>query len=66
MKWRCSSGGRGGVDPGTGISHVLDGVAVPLMEQVHSLGMLLDPNISDKQVAVVARVAFHQAWLVSQ
>ena len=38
-----------------GVQPVLDGVALPLKEQVHSLGVLLKPSLSlEAQVASVA------------
>ncbi|KAF7238180.1 Complement C1q-like protein 3 [Varanus komodoensis] len=58
----CSAGLQvGGFDP------VLDGVALPLKDRVHSLGVLLDPELSlEFQVAVVARSAFLQLRLIHQ
>ena len=45
----------------------LDGVALPLKEQVRSLGVLLDPQLLlDSQVAAVARGAFAQLRLIRQ
>lgn len=49
----------GGSDLGFTVSPILDGLALPLNEQVHSLGVLLDPCLlMDKQVAAVVRSAF--------
>ena len=46
---------------------VLDGVALPLKEQVHSLGVLLDPSLSlEAQVTSVAQNNHYQLWLVHQ
>ncbi|KAF7253219.1 hypothetical protein EYD10_00056 [Varanus komodoensis] len=46
---------------------VLDGVALPLKDRVHSLGVLLDPEMSlESQVAAVARSAFLQLRLIHQ
>ncbi|XP_061470050.1 uncharacterized protein LOC133379228 [Rhineura floridana] len=46
---------------------VLDGVTLPLKEQVRSLGVLLDPLLSlEAQVASVAQNAFYQLRLVAQ
>lgn len=46
---------------------VLDRAKLPPKEQVHSLGMLLDPGLLlDKWVAAVAIGAYYQLWLVSQ
>ncbi|KAF7243163.1 Protein mono-ADP-ribosyltransferase TIPARP [Varanus komodoensis] len=46
---------------------VLNGVALPLRDKVHSLGVLLDPELSlEAQVMVVARSAFLQLWLIHQ
>lgn len=42
-----------------------DGVALPLEDHVHSLGVLLDPALLlDKQVAAVVRNMFHQLSLM--
>ena len=49
-----------------GAQPVLDGVALPLKEHVHSLGVLLEPSMSlEAQVASVAQSAFYQLWLVA-
>uniref|UniRef100_A0A803TU59 Reverse transcriptase domain-containing protein n=1 Tax=Anolis carolinensis TaxID=28377 RepID=A0A803TU59_ANOCA len=54
-------------DRGTGWLPVLEGVALPLKAQVHSLGVLLDSSLSlDAQVLAVARRAFAQLKLVRQ
>ncbi|KAF7238001.1 RNA-directed DNA polymerase from mobile element jockey, partial [Varanus komodoensis] len=46
---------------------VLNGVALPLKDRVHSLGVLLDPELSlEVQVTVVARSAFLQLQLIHQ
>ncbi|KAF7250254.1 hypothetical protein EYD10_03943 [Varanus komodoensis] len=46
---------------------VLNGVALPLRDRVHSLGVLLDPELSlEAQVTVVARSAFLQLRLIHQ
>ncbi|XP_061485295.1 uncharacterized protein LOC133385720 isoform X1 [Rhineura floridana] len=46
---------------------VLDGVTLPLKEQVRSLGVLFDPSLSlEAQVASVARNAFYHLRLVAQ
>ncbi|KAF7243701.1 Pleckstrin-likey domain-containing family M member 3 [Varanus komodoensis] len=46
---------------------VLHRVALPLKDRVHSLGVLLDPELSvEFQVAVVARSMFVQLWLIHQ
>ncbi|KAF7254588.1 Voltage-dependent L-type calcium channel subunit alpha-1S, partial [Varanus komodoensis] len=46
---------------------VLNGIALPLRDSVHSLGVLLDPELSlEAQVMVVARSAFLQLWLIHQ
>ena len=37
---------RGSSDRMVGVQPVLDGVALPLKEQVHSLGVLLEPSMS--------------------
>lgn len=51
----------GSPGPSNGLFPVLGGVALPLKEQIHSLGVLLDPGLlSDKQVAVMSRGTFHQ------
>ena len=56
----------GSSDRMVGDQPVLDGVALPLKEQVCSLEVLLEPSLSlDAQVAS-ARSAFYQLWLVSQ
>lgn len=45
----------------------LNGVTLPLKEQVLSLGVHLDLQLLlDSQAAVVARRAFAQLWLVHQ
>ncbi|KAF7239825.1 Ran-binding protein 17 [Varanus komodoensis] len=45
----------------------LDGVALPLKDRVHSLGLLLDPELSlEAQVTAVARSAFLQLRLIHQ
>ena len=50
-----------------GVQPVLDGAALPLKEQVHSLGFLLESSLSlEAQVASVAWSAFYQLWLVAQ
>ena len=50
-----------------GVQPVLDGVALPLKEQVRSLGVLLEPSLSlEAQVALVAWSAFYQLRLVAQ
>ena len=50
-----------------GVQPVLDGVALPLKEQVRSLGVLLEPSLSlEAKVASVARSAFYQLRLVAQ
>ncbi|KAF7247022.1 putative RNA-directed DNA polymerase from transposon BS [Varanus komodoensis] len=46
---------------------VLNGVALPLKDRVHSLGVLLDPELSlEAQVTAVARSAFLQLRLIHQ
>ncbi|KAF7234897.1 E3 ubiquitin-protein ligase TRIM21 [Varanus komodoensis] len=46
---------------------VLNGVALPLRDKVHSLGVLLDPELSlEAQVTAVARSAFLQLRLIHQ
>ncbi|KAF7236044.1 putative RNA-directed DNA polymerase from transposon BS [Varanus komodoensis] len=46
---------------------VLNGVALPLRDKVHSLGVLLDPELSlEAQVTAVARSAFFQLQLIHQ
>ncbi|KAF7248278.1 putative sodium-coupled neutral amino acid transporter 11 [Varanus komodoensis] len=46
---------------------VLNGVALPPRDKVHSLGVLLDPELSlEAQVTVVARSAFLQLRLIHQ
>ncbi|KAF7253829.1 Lymphoid-restricted membrane protein [Varanus komodoensis] len=46
---------------------VLNGVALPLRDKVHSLGVLLDPELSlEAQVTAVARSAFFQLRLIHQ
>ena len=50
-----------------GAQPVLDRVALPLKEQVRSLGVLLEPSLSlEAQVASVAWNAFYQLRLVVQ
>ena len=50
-----------------GAQPVLDGIALPLKEQVCSLGVLLEPSLSlEAQVASVAQSAFYQLRLVAQ
>ncbi|XP_053155745.1 uncharacterized protein LOC128346445 [Hemicordylus capensis] len=57
----CSSAWVNDVQP------VLDGVALPLKDQVHSLGVPRDPALSlEAQVASVARSAFYQFRLIRQ
>lgn len=44
---------------------IIDGVQPPLVTQVYSLEVLLDPLLNlDTQVMAVARSAFHQLHLV--
>ena len=51
----------GSSDRIVGVQPVLDGVALPLKEQVRSLGVLLEPSLSlEPQVASVAQSAFYQ------
>ncbi|KAF7252094.1 RutC family protein in vnfA 5'region [Varanus komodoensis] len=46
---------------------VLNGVALPLRDEVHSLGVLLDPELSlEAQMTAVARSAFFQLRLIHQ
>ncbi|KAF7239784.1 Solute carrier family 2, facilitated glucose transporter member 11 [Varanus komodoensis] len=46
---------------------VLNGVALPLKDRVHSLGVLLDLELSlEAQVTAVVRSAFLQLWLIHQ
>lgn len=46
---------------------VLDGVTLPLKEQVHSLGVLLDLSVPlEAQMASVAWIAFYQLRLLAQ
>ncbi|KAF7251687.1 putative RNA-directed DNA polymerase from transposon BS [Varanus komodoensis] len=46
---------------------VLNGVALPLRDKVHSLGVLLDPELSlEAQVMALARSAFLQLRLIHQ
>lgn len=53
-------------DPGIGIIHLLDGVALFLKDQVHSLEVVLNSGLLlYKQVAVVARCAFCHFWLLN-
>lgn len=55
------------LDPGNELFFVLEGAALPLKDQVCSLGVLLDLGLPlDKQVAEVARGAFQQLQVVSQ
>ena len=54
----------GSSDRMVGVQPVLDGVALPLKEQVRSLGVLLEPSLSLE--AQVARSAFYQLRLVAQ
>ena len=50
-----------------GVQPVLDGVPLPLKEQVRNLGVLLEPSLSlEAQMASVARSAFYQLQLVAQ
>ena len=57
----------GSSDRMVGVQPLLDGVAVPLKEQVCSLGLLLEPSLSlEAQVALVTRSAFYQLRLVAQ
>ena len=57
----------GSSDQMVGVQTVLDGVAIPLKEQVHSLVVLLEPSLSlEAQVASVAWSAFYQLRLVAQ
>ncbi|KAF7247172.1 Protein HEATR9 [Varanus komodoensis] len=58
----------GGLDLGMGdLGLVLNGVALPLRDRVHSLGVLLDPELSlEAQVMAVARSAFLQLRLIHQ
>uniref|UniRef100_A0A670ISF5 Reverse transcriptase domain-containing protein n=1 Tax=Podarcis muralis TaxID=64176 RepID=A0A670ISF5_PODMU len=50
---------------GVGDSLVLNGVTVPLKDQVHSLGVILDSQLSmEAQVNSVSRVAVYQLHLV--
>lgn len=46
----------------------MDGVELPLNEQVHSLGVLLDPQLEslESQVSAVARTAFAQFFVIHQ
>lgn len=49
------------------LSPVLDGVAVPLKEQVHRVRMLLDPVLLlDKHMQAASWNGFYQLQLVSQ
>ncbi|KAF7243358.1 Collagen alpha-1(XXIV) chain [Varanus komodoensis] len=58
--------GGWGVGEG-GFDLALNGVALPLRDKVHSLGVLLDPELSlEAQVTAVARSAFLQLWLINQ
>ncbi|KAF7250878.1 Protein translocase subunit SecA [Varanus komodoensis] len=46
---------------------VLNGVALPLKDRVHSLRVLLNPELTlEAQVSAVARSAFHQLRLIHQ
>ncbi|KAF7250405.1 Vacuolar protein sorting-associated protein 13A [Varanus komodoensis] len=58
----------GGSSFGEGeLNQVLNGVALPLRDKVHSLGVLLDPELSlEAQVTAVARSAFFQLRLIHQ
>ncbi|KAF7240862.1 Receptor-type tyrosine-protein phosphatase T [Varanus komodoensis] len=50
-----------------GFDLVLNGVSLPLRDKVHSLGVLLDPELSlEAQVTAVARGAFLQLRLINQ
>lgn len=52
---------------GIGQLSLLDGVAVPLKEQVCSLWVLIDPALSlEAQVSSASRSTFYQLWPVSQ
>ncbi|XP_061443806.1 uncharacterized protein LOC133365612 isoform X9 [Rhineura floridana] len=57
----------GSSDQMVDVQPVLDGVALPLKEQIHSLRVLLESSLSlETQVASVARSAFYQLRLVAQ
>ena len=46
---------------------VLDGVALPIKDRFHSVGVLLDPELSlDAQVNSVAKSTFYQLRLIYQ
>lgn len=48
---------------GSGNTLILNEVALPLNDHVHSLAVPLDPALLlDKQVVSVARNAFYQLW----
>ncbi|KAF7238201.1 putative RNA-directed DNA polymerase from transposon BS [Varanus komodoensis] len=50
-----------------GFDLVLNGATLPLRDKVHSLGVLLDPELSlEAQVTAVARSAFLQLRLINQ
>ncbi|KAF7247761.1 Maturin [Varanus komodoensis] len=58
----------GGSDSGLGdLDLVLNGVALPLKDRVHSLGVLLNPKLTlEAQMLAMARSAFHQLRLIHQ
>lgn len=53
--------------PGFKMPSILDGVVLPLKDQVHSLEALLGPPsiLLDNQMATVARSGFYQVHLVT-